>query len=125
MTHVFTAVWQAGRIPDELNTDVMIRILKKGAISDCNKWRGITLISVPRKLLCKMIIVRRITYAIDDTHEKEQTGFRIGCGGTSHIYLLSATSSNSVQNGKDSYMSTLVILKRLFITYTGNVYGKY
>ena len=32
-------------------TGVFIRIPKKGALSDCNNWRGITLLSVPSKFL--------------------------------------------------------------------------
>jgi hypothetical protein len=43
---------------------VIVKIPKKGALSDCNNWRGITLSSVPRKILAK-IIIRRMSDAVD------------------------------------------------------------
>ena len=46
LTHVFTTVWREGRIPEQWNKVVIIRIPKKGALSDCNNWCGITLLSV-------------------------------------------------------------------------------
>ena len=43
---------------------VIIRIPKKGALSDCNNWHSIALLSVPSKILAK-IIIRRISDAIE------------------------------------------------------------
>ena len=34
---------------------VIIPIPKKGTLSDCNNWRGITLLSLPSKIFCKLI----------------------------------------------------------------------
>ena len=39
-------VWQDKRIPDDWNEATIIRIPKKGALNDCNNWRGITLLSI-------------------------------------------------------------------------------
>ena len=69
---------------------------KKGSLGDCNNWRGITLLSVPSKILCK-IIVRRMTYAIEDALRKEKAGYRRECGCTDQIFIFRVIS---VQNGK-------------------------
>ena len=62
-------------VPADWMKRVIIRIPKKGALSDCYNWRGITLLSVPSKILAK-IIIRRISDAIDAGMRKEQAGFR-------------------------------------------------
>ena len=51
-------------MPADWTKEVIIRIPKKGALSDCKNWRGITLLSVPSKILTK-IIIKRISDAVD------------------------------------------------------------
>ena len=62
-------------MPVDWTKGVIIRIPEKGALSDCNNWRGITLLSVPNKILAK-IIIKRISDAVDAGIRKEQAGFR-------------------------------------------------
>ena len=66
---------------------MIIKIPKKGSLSDCNNWRGITLLSVPSKISCKVITLR-ITQAVDDILRNEQAEFRKGCGCTDQIFTL-------------------------------------
>ena len=54
---------------------VITRIPQRGALSDCSNWRGITLLSVPSKILAN-IIIKRISDAVDAGLRKEQAGFR-------------------------------------------------
>ncbi|KAG6939596.1 hypothetical protein G0U57_000750, partial [Chelydra serpentina] len=53
---LFTSVWEREKVPDEWTNGVIVKIPKKGILSDCNNWHGITLLSVPSKVLCKIII---------------------------------------------------------------------
>lgn len=53
------------------------KVPQKGALSDCNNWRGITLLSVPRQIFCT-IITHRMTSAIGDILRHGQAGFRKG-----------------------------------------------
>nr|XP_032516730.1 uncharacterized protein LOC116769679 [Danaus plexippus plexippus] len=90
----------------------------KGDLSECANWRGITLLSTPSKLLCK-IILDRLSRAIETLLRKEQdgcrpnrsprTGIRIGnrdgatnkyaksqemrCGATTSLPLLIGTEA--------------------------------
>ena len=62
-------------MPADWTKGVIIRIPKKGAFSDWNNWRGITLLSAPSKILAK-IIIERILDAVDASLRKEL----VGCG---------------------------------------------
>ncbi len=55
---LFSAIWEEETIPEDWTKGIIIKIPKKGALNDCNNWRGITLLSVPSKILAKIIIKR-------------------------------------------------------------------
>ena len=89
MQPLFAAIWEGGEVPADWTKGV-IRITKKGALSDCNNWRGITLLSVPSKILAK-IVIKRISDAVDAGMRKEQAGFGKERGCTDHITLRNIT----------------------------------
>ena len=70
-------VWEDKRIPDDWNEATIIRIPNKGALNDCNNWRGINLLSIPSKILAKFII-KRLSNVVDSRLREEQAGFRKG-----------------------------------------------
>ena len=74
-------------MPEDWTEGVIVKIPKKGALSNCNNWRGITLLSIPSKILAK-IIITRITEAVDQRLRKEQAGFRKGRRCTDQIFTL-------------------------------------
>ena len=55
---LFVAIWEGEEVPADWRKGIIIRIPKKGRLSDCNNWRGITLLSVPSKILTKTTIQR-------------------------------------------------------------------
>lgn len=83
----FKEIWESKTIPDQWNHGVIIKIPKKGNLNDCNNWRGITLLSIPSKILAK-IIIRRISKAVDVKLRMEQAGFRPGRGCIDQIFTL-------------------------------------
>uniref|UniRef100_K7GJL4 Reverse transcriptase domain-containing protein n=1 Tax=Pelodiscus sinensis TaxID=13735 RepID=K7GJL4_PELSI len=72
---VFEAIWEGQQIPKDWTKGVLIKFPKKGALSDCNNWRGITLLSVPSKILAK-VIIPQISDAVNKSLRKEQARFR-------------------------------------------------
>ena len=84
---LFTAIWKGEEVPEDWTKGVIIRIPKKGDLTDCNNWRGITLLSVPSKILAK-IIIQRISNAVDNKLRKEQAGFRKHRGCIDQIFAL-------------------------------------
>ena len=78
---LFVTIWKEKTIPVHWCKGT---IVKK---PNCHTWRGITLLSVPSKIFCK-IIVKRLSTAVGKVLRKEQAGFRKGRGCTDHICTL-------------------------------------
>ena len=84
---LFTAIWERKIVPDDWSEGVIVKLPKKGSLKNCSNWRGITLLSIPSKILAK-IIINRITDAVDQSLRREQAGFRKGRGCTDQIFAL-------------------------------------
>ena len=65
--HRTNKIWNEEQIPDDWRKGLLVKLPKKGDLSLCNNWRGITLSSIPSKILCSVILQRIKT---------EQAGFR-------------------------------------------------
>ena len=74
-------------MPADWTKGVIIRIPNKGALGDSNNWRSITLLSLQRKILAK-IIMKRISGSVDAGIRKKQAGFRKERGCTDQIFTL-------------------------------------
>ena len=84
-------------MPADLTKGVIIRIPKKGTLSDCNNWRNITLLSVPSKILAK-IIIKHISDGLDTGMRKEQACCRKEHGCTDQIFTLCNISDHHFMN---------------------------
>ena len=84
---LFHKIWNAETIPEEWCRGLIVKLPKKGDRTQCTNWRGVTLLSVPSKIFCK-IIHMRLSDAIDTILRKEQAGFRPGVGCIDHIFTL-------------------------------------
>ena len=87
MIEIFEGIWEIEKISGDWMTGLIIKLPNKGDLSMCNNWRGITLLSVTRKVFSR-VILDRISAAIDPLMRKEQAVFRKGryCG--EHICTL-------------------------------------
>lgn len=68
-------IWEKEKIPKDWQKGLLVKLPKKGDKSNCNNWRGITLLSIPSKILCS-IILQRMKEEIDSKLRDEQAGFR-------------------------------------------------
>ena len=80
-------IWKHEKIPKSWMWGLIIKLAKKRNIKDCKNWRGITLLSVVEKILCR-IIIDRIRNGIDCRLRKEQAGYRKGKGTTEQVFIL-------------------------------------
>ncbi|KAI8439007.1 hypothetical protein MSG28_011306 [Choristoneura fumiferana] len=71
------AIWEAEQVPEDWKEGILIKLPKKGDLSQCSNWRGITLLPMVSKVLCK-ILLHRMTGAVDCTLRGQQGGFRAG-----------------------------------------------
>ena len=74
---LFRTVWETEEIPEDWNCGLIVKLPKKGNLIDCGNWRGITLLSVPAKVMGRVIITR-LHDAVDGMLREEQAGFRTG-----------------------------------------------
>ena len=74
-------------LPDDWKRSILVKIPKKGDLTRCDNYRGISLLSIPGKVLSR-ILVDRISKGIDKILRKEQAGFRHGRGTSEHIFSL-------------------------------------
>ena len=66
---------------------IIVPLPKKGNLSDCNNWQGITLLSVPGKVFA-CVVLERIQKAVDTNLRQEQAGFRPGRSCNDQIFTL-------------------------------------
>ena len=68
-------VWNSGTVPEDWKNGEIVCIPKKGNLSDCDNWRGVTLLSIPGKVYCQ-VILNRLRDTVDSQLREEQAGFR-------------------------------------------------
>ena len=72
---LFSKIWKEEQIPAEWKEGIIIKLPKKGDLGDCNNYRGIMLLSVPGKVLNR-IILERMKDTVDTLLRDQQAGFR-------------------------------------------------
>jgi hypothetical protein len=72
---LFQKVWREEKMPADWKKGLIINLPKQGVTSHCNNWSGITLLSVPSKVLTR-IILDRIKTPVEQRLRREQAGFR-------------------------------------------------
>ena len=87
LTEMFVAIWDKEVIPDDWCKGVITKLPKKGDLSICDNWRGITLLPQPSKVFCK-VLLSRIDEEIDEILREEQAGFRKFRGCADQIFAL-------------------------------------
>ena len=80
-------IWNDMILPAEWTTGLIIKLPKKGDLSNCNNWRGITLLSLTSKVMSR-IIHARLSSTLDEKLRTEQAGFRKGRSCSDHIFTL-------------------------------------
>ena len=84
---LFVKIWVDKKVHDDWCKATIVNIPKKGDLTNCNNWRGITLLSVPSKVFCKTII-KRILTAVNKLLRKEQAGYRKRRRCTDHVFTV-------------------------------------
>ena len=75
--NLFTRVWNSRSVPQDWKNALLIPVPKKGDLSPCDIWWGISLLEVVGKVFAK-IIQGRLQVLVKDVVADSQCGFR-GC----------------------------------------------
>ena len=87
LTEIFEGIWETEETPGDWKMGLIIKLPKKGDLSLCKNWRGITLLSITSKVFSR-VILDRISEALDPLLRKEQECFRKGKSCGDHIFTL-------------------------------------
>ena len=72
---LFTKIWDKEEIPEDWSKGLIVKLPERGNLTDCDNWRGITLIPVIMKIFGSAII-NRIRVGVDNKLRNEQAGYR-------------------------------------------------
>ena len=101
---LFEEIWEKEEIPAEWKEGYLIKIPKKGDLSRCDNYRGITLFSVPGKILNR-IILERMKGKVDQTLREQQAGFRQDRSCTDQIATLRIIMEQSIKWNSSLYIN--------------------
>ena len=87
LTCLFSVAWMSSTIHVEWQTGEVVPIFKKGDQRVCSNYRGITLLSLPRKVYSR-VQERRLWPIVEPQIQEEQCGFRPGCGTVDQLFTL-------------------------------------
>ena len=75
ITNFINNCWKSKKTPTEWKTAVILPIFKKGQRSNCDHYRGISLLNTGYKIYSR-ILVKRLKNIIETILSEEQSGFR-------------------------------------------------
>ena len=107
---ILQKVWNQEQIIDEWRTSIIVPLFKKGDAELCDNYRGISLLSIPSKVLAK-ILYRRIEAVVEPQLHEAQCGFRRGRGCVDQIFNLKECISMSRQKDKPLFMCFIDLRK--------------
>ncbi|GFR65448.1 reverse transcriptase SR3-right [Elysia marginata] len=90
------AVRTSGKYPIDWKEGHLVKIPKKGDLSRCEHYRGITLLSTPGKVFNR-VLLNRIKAATDPKLRDEQAGFRSNRSTTDQIATLRIVVEQSLE----------------------------
>lgn len=99
---LFNRIWQEEKIPLDWKKGTIIKLPKKGDLTQCKNWRGIMLLSVASKLLCRTIL-NRTANAIESKLRDNQAGFRSNRSCSDQIATLKIIVEQSIEFNSQLY----------------------
>ena len=101
---LFQDIWQEEDIPPEWKEGYLIKLPKKGDLSSCSNYRGITLLSTPGKVFNR-VLLNRMKDAVDPHLRDQQAGFRKNRSCTDQITTLRIILEQSLEWNSPLYVN--------------------
>ena len=84
---LFNSIWKDQCVPEDWKKSLIVKVPKKEDLTECDNYRGISLLSVSSKILCR-VLIDRVKSGVDEMIRQEQAGFRSGRGASEQIFAL-------------------------------------
>ena len=102
LLNICNKIWQTGEWPTPWTQSLVITLLKKGNLLQCQNYRTISLISHASKVMLK-ILLNRLTPQAETIIAEEQAGFRPGRSTTEQIFSLRILCERYLQHQQDLF----------------------
>lgn len=107
---VISEVWATGEVPQEWKDATLVPLHKKKDRRVCDNYRGISLLSIPGKVLAN-VVLGRIRDTVEARLREEQCGFRRGRGTMDQIWLARQLIEKAVEHGTELHMCFVDLAK--------------
>ena len=87
LCQIFSNIWENEEAPEEWKSGLIVKLPKRGDLTTCDNWRGVTLLSLTSKVFSR-ILLDRFSTTVEDISRNEQAGFRKGRSCIDHIFVL-------------------------------------
>ena len=84
---LFNSIWKDQCVPEDWKKSLIVKVPKKGDLTECDNYRSISLLSVPSKILCR-VLIDRVKSGVYEMIRQEQAGFRSERGASEQIFAL-------------------------------------
>ena len=101
---LFGKIWEQEEIPTEWKEGYLVKLPKKGDMQECKNYRGIMLLSVPGKVLNR-IILDRLKTGVDAKLRDHQAGFQKDRSCTDQIATLRIIVEQSMEWDSSLYIN--------------------
>ncbi|VDP82313.1 unnamed protein product [Schistosoma mattheei] len=93
---LFSKIWDEEQVPKDWKERLLIKIPKKGDLSKCDTYRGITLLSIPGKVFNR-VLFNRMKDCVDAQFRDQQAGLRKDKSCTDQIGTLRIIVEQSIE----------------------------
>ena len=105
-------VWEKRSVPDDWRDAVLIPIPKKGDLSHCDNWTGISLMDVIGKIVVR-ILQKRLQKLAEDELPESQCGYRKGRSCADMIFTVRQLVKKSLEHKSKAFF-TFIHLKKAY-----------
>jgi hypothetical protein len=96
LLQIFENVRKDFNMPEDWKKSMIAKIPKKGDLTKCDNSRGISLLSIPGKVFCR-VIMERIREGVEQKLRNEQAAYRRGRGTAEQIFILRNIVEQSIE----------------------------
>ena len=110
LLNICQLAYKTKSIPNDWNISTIIPIHKNGPTTQCENYRGISLLSVPGKIYAR-ILETRLRDKVEEKLDQYQSGFRPGRSVQDHIYAVRQISETTYRYNNKVHMCFIDLQK--------------
>ena len=96
LVELIQVVWKTRQVLQEWKNATLVPLHKKKLQKECKNYRGISLLSIPRKVLT-IVLLERMQIVIEPQMSETQRGFRKGRGTVDQIWVTRQIMEKAVE----------------------------